>query len=555
MLIKNKLWTGLLAMACCAGCGPAASNHPSGIEHVFVIGVDGLSPDGIRRAPTPVMDRMMDSGAVKWAVRTVLPSSSSPNWASMLSGAGPEQHGVIDNDWERADHSLPPVIMDNEGIFPTIFAVIHRARPAAALGAVYQWQGFGRLFEKSALDHDSTLPTAEAAAGEYIRYIEAQRPLFAFLQLDHVDHAGHTFGHGSPEYYQAVAQADSLIGRILEGIRRAGILEHSLVIITADHGGRGYGHGGPTPEEAQVATIYYGKDIKKGYTIRQPVYTYDLAATIAYALGITPPYAWIGRPVRSAFQGGAEPDNLWTARIVLPPPLIFPTAYLYRQAGGLYLDSPARVRMQAPMEGGFIRYTLDGQEPDSGSALYQGPFELDSTAVVKARYMDEQGNESLTRTAYFRISTRGGGHGLTVSFFPGENWKALPDFRRRRPSHQWTAPEFELDRDQIRSLYSGEVFGVVMEGYLDIAQPGAYTFWTSSDDGSRLLVDGHTVVDNDGSHGVLTRSGDITLDKGRHSLRLEYFNGEGGFWVEAYFRGPGTPRQIIPGNLLYRMPR
>src|SRR5690348_5886083 len=300
------------------GCNDANNTkHPKGIEHIVIIGIDGLSPDGIRTASTPVMDKMIANGTVKWDVRTVLPSSSSPNWMSMISGAGPEQHGVIDNDWEKTDRSLPPVIMDDEDIFPTIFQVIRNNYPNGKIGAVYNWKGFGRLFEKKAVNYDTTSASVDTTVSLFTDYIKNEKPLFAFIQMDHVDHAGHTYGHGSEEYYKAVSKADSLIGKIVEGIHEAGIEENTLVIITADHGGKGYGHGGATPEEAEIAMIFNGKDVKKGYQVQQPVYTYDLAATIAFALNITPPYAWIGRPLKSAFEGFSEPSNLFNGKKII----------------------------------------------------------------------------------------------------------------------------------------------------------------------------------------------------------------------------------------------
>jgi predicted AlkP superfamily pyrophosphatase or phosphodiesterase len=100
-----------------------AQTYPSGIEHVIVIGIDGMSPDGIKHASTPVMHNLIASGSVKWNVRTVLPSSSSPNWASMIMGGGTELHGITDNDWGRADYSLPPILSGDEGIFPTNDAI------------------------------------------------------------------------------------------------------------------------------------------------------------------------------------------------------------------------------------------------------------------------------------------------------------------------------------------------------------------------------------------------------------------------------------------------
>ena len=117
------------------GCKVETKNgYPPGIEHVIVIGVDGLSPDGIRRANVPVLKKMIAGGAVQWNVRTTLPSSSSTNWASMIMGAGPEQHGILSNEWEKENASLPPVVRGEEGIFPTIFSVVRQNRCTIGAG-------------------------------------------------------------------------------------------------------------------------------------------------------------------------------------------------------------------------------------------------------------------------------------------------------------------------------------------------------------------------------------------------------------------------------------
>jgi len=543
------LITGIFFMA---GCTTSSSNKSlSEITHIVVIGVDGMSPDGIRNAATPIMHQMIKEGAVKWNVRTVLPSSSSPNWASMISGAGTEQHGVTDNDWERDGHSLPPVIMDDNGIFPTIFEVIHKNRPDAKIGAVYNWEGFGRLFEKSAVNYDTTASNVDSTILLASGYIEKEKPLFCFIQLDNVDEAGHAYGHGSDEYYRAVAKADSLIGSILKSIRNAGINKNTLVIVTADHGGKGYGHGGATPEEAEIAMIFSGKDVKEGYSIDQPVYTYDLAATIAFCLGIEPPYAWTGRPVKSAFKGFSEPTNLWKGKKLIAAPAIFPKPHLYAEAGGLYIDTPAVVKMEPVADKSIIKYTLDGSEPDSNSMVYKAPFTLDTTAVVKAKSFDKNGNESLTSKAFFRVVKMDSGMGLHTSFYRGGNWKSIPDFSRLTPFKSWISPEFQLNREQILPLLDTDIFGVAFEGYIEIDNAGRYTFYTSSDDGSNLYIDGKKVVDNDGSHGVIGKSGDIDLKAGRHIIRIDYFNSLGGFWLDAFYKGPGVPREIIPANKLF----
>jgi hypothetical protein len=526
---------------------------PAGITHVIVIGIDGMSPDGIRTASTPVMHQLIEQGAVKWNVRTVLPSISSPNWASMIMGAGTEAHGITDNDWGRQEYTLPPVVSDEEGIFPTIFGWIRKNRPDAEIGAVYQWTGFGRLFEKSAVNYDKNMPDEVTTAETFSAYIRAKKPLFAFMHLDHVDDAGHELGHGTPGYYQAVSKADSLIGIVVKSIKEAGIEKNTLLIITADHGGVGYGHGGATTEEAEVATIFSGKDVKKGYLIQQQVYTYDLAATIAFVLHIIPPYAWTGRPVKAAFSGFNEPSNLYLGKTIIPSPKIYPWKYLYQKAGGLYIDSAALVTMQPIADNAFVHYTTDGSLPVAASVLYKGPFTVDTTTVITARSFDKTGNASQPVTAYYRVVSSKEGHGLHAVFYPGNDWNHLPVLSTMTGTHEWNCYEFSLNRDQIISWLGKDTssFGITMQGFLQIDEESKYSFYTQSDDGSKLFIDNNVVVDNDGDHGVIERTGDVQLSKGKHLIKVEYYNGQGGFWLDVLYKGPHVPKQIIPANKLF----
>ena len=526
--------------------------YPKGIKHVVVIGIDGLSPNGIRKANTPVMHQMIAEGAIKWNVRTVLPSSSSPNWASMIMGAGVEAHGVLDNDWEKEDASLPPVVAGASGLFPTIFSVIRSAKPNAEIGAIYHWDGFGRLVEQESLSYHEAAATEDAATVDFISYLKNKKPDFAFLQLDHVDGAGHESGHGTAAYFKAVQKADSLVGLILAGLKQASLLESTLVIITADHGGVGYGHGGATPAESEIAMIFFGKAVKSGYQVQQQVYTYDLAASIAFALNIVPPYAWTGRPVKSAFAGFGEPLNLWKGKEVLPSPVIQPEKYLFAQAGGLYVDKTAMVKIDAA-DKTEVRYTTDGAKPSRSSAIYTAPFPLTQTAVVKAASFNQAGNESLTATAYFRLVKSHHGNGLKMKFYNGSKWTRLPDFNELTPAKSWESFEFNLNREQVQPLLAegNNTFATSFDGYLQIDEDGEYTFYTQSDDGSQLWLDGQKIVDNNESHGVIERSGKVYLKKGRHAIKVLYFNDMGGFWLDVFYSGNGLTKQIIPANKLF----
>lgn len=58
---------------------------------------------------------------------------------------------------------------------------------------------------------------------------------------------------------------------------------------------------------------------------------------------------------------------------------------------------------------------------------------------------------------------------------------------------------------------------------VDIPEKGVYRFYTFSDDGSMLYIDGKLVIDNDGGHGKQRAEGKIALEKGLHELQVFYF--------------------------------
>ncbi len=289
-----------LAVALMLAGGVANAQVP-GVEHVVIIGVDGLSPDGIRKAETPNLHRLMKGGASTLHARGVMPTVSSPNWASMIMGAGPEQHGVTSNDWEPNKFDISPTAVGSGGTFPTIFGLLRQQRPSAKIACFHDWDGFARLFERDAADivehPDGPVKTTERA----VAYLKEKKPQFTFIHLDHVDHAGHTYGHGTPEYYKSVAEADRLIGLIFKGLEDAGIVGKTVVLITADHGGKGKGHGGATMAELEIPWILHGPGVAAGKELATPVNTYDTAATVAYLFGLEAPRCWIARPVVEAF--------------------------------------------------------------------------------------------------------------------------------------------------------------------------------------------------------------------------------------------------------------
>lgn len=520
------------------------------VQRVVVIGVDGMSPSGIRGAHTPVLDELMKDGAYTFQARSVLPSSSSSNWASMIMGADTEQHGITSNGWEPDSHTLPAVAQGNGPGFPTIFMLLADQRPNAIAGAVYDWDGFGRLFHKGDVDFDMDGNHEDDTVDKAIAVILEKHPDLIFVHLDHVDHAGHTFGHGSAEYYQAVSEADSLIGQIVDAVRASAEMDNTLFVVSADHGGLGTGHGGESLAEMQIPFILYGESVKKGYAIKETVYQYDNAATVAFALGLEQPQAWIGRPVKGAFVGFETPELRYTSPQLLAGPVILPTSQGFTPAGGLFVDTLATLQIANPNIIGDIRYTLDGSTPSSTSGfLYEKPVELVKSVQVRSAIFQDGNPVSSVSEAFFRYVTAEKGNGVHIEVFHHDDMERLPNFDSLKPVSLGMV--YEFGSSLLDTLTRQEHVAIRLTTNIRIDSAGDYTFYLRSDDGSRLYIDDSEIINNDGDHGVLERSGALTLTPGWHALRVDYFNGGGGHYLDVWVKGPKNTKQPLPPHWLF----
>ncbi len=109
---------------------------------------------------------------------------------------------------------------------------------------------------------------------------------------------------------------------------------------------------------------------------------------------------------------------------------------------------------------------------------------------------------------------------------------------------------------------TGDDFALKFTSDMTVTTGGTYTFTTSSDDGSKLFVNGVEVVANDGLHGTQTRTGDITLGPGTHTIEIVYFENNGQTTLSGTVSGPDTggsatdlatyselnPLPVVPGN-------
>jgi hypothetical protein len=234
--------------------------------------------------------------------------------------------------------------------------------------------------------------------------------------------------------------------------------------------------------------------------------------------------------VRAAFAGNQEAE---AASVYVPAPRIAPL-------GGFFVGEQPTVTLTADDPEAEIRYTLDGSDPVAASLRYEEPFRLAETTVVRARAFHGAAGSDPSEMTY-RIVPREQDANVRYDYYEGD-WEAVPDFDSMQPLRTGTIYEFHLEGVNRRR---DDHYGLKLEGTLPVEQAGEYTFYLTSDDGSRLYVDGEELIDNDGDHGPLTEEGTVRLEPGGHLIRVAYFNAGGGGFLEVQYRGPGVAKQVL----------
>jgi hypothetical protein len=86
---------------------------------------------------------------------------------------------------------------------------------------------------------------------------------------------------------------------------------------------------------------------------------------------------------------------------------------------------------------------------------------------------------------------------------------------------------------------------------IDRLVPQANVTDFGSDDGSRLIIDGATVIDHDGLHGVTAKDGAVNLSTGYHSLRIDHFDATVDQQVTLQWQPPGASGFVtVPNSVL-----
>jgi len=252
---------------------------------------------------------------------------------------------------------------------------------------------------------------------------------------------------------------------------------------------------------------------------------------------------------RAVFEIGSGNYAFTSKRFKYQDPEIPTVSTPFIEPGDTISASPVQVKLSGTTPGAEIRYTTDGSEPSETSQLYSAPFMLyKSSDLVAGTFKNGMLPSYGTRSKIeiYDASL----NGYNYALYEGD-WTRIPDFSAITPVVTGKTASLDINKLARRVLH----FSLKLESMLQIANPGDYTFFLTSDDGSRLTLDGKRLIDNDYEHGMVEKSATVNLSKGQHSILLEYYQGVGGSGLNLDFSGPGIERRKVSVSDLFLIKR
>ncbi|MBI5850534.1 MAG: alpha-L-fucosidase [Planctomycetes bacterium] len=266
---------------------------------------------------------------------------------------------------------------------------------------------------------------------------------------------------------------------------------------------------------------------------------------------ITVPFTRDADGVTLALPGEApHPDCSVVELRLVGRPIVY-RAPSIECASDVFIDKTT-VTLRAASSELVVRYTADGSEPGTSSPAYEAPIVIASNALLRARCFHRgQPVGAISERALKRVAPRPASEpegklvvGLWREVFRG-SIDRLADLEKLDSETRDTVDDLALPsgpaREHVVHRYSG---------WLVVPADGVWQFALTSDDGSRLWLDGQLVVDNDGLHGAETKVGAAALAAGAHPVRVEWFNKTGGAELELRMGLAGSElARVAPGAL------
>lgn len=227
----------------------AAPDGPDRVRVVHLV-VDGLHPAQVG-PHTPTLAALRADGTWYEQARAVMAAETLPNHVAMATGTYPAFNGIPGNtgrvavgDTDEEDLGRPELLRAD-----SVTRTIERTCPDLHTVTVFSKSYVHRIFAEDGADRDFpqerfNIPySGHALDATTVAYIQQQlveqAPDYLFANLGDVDRAGHIDATGASgvaaEQLAALEQTDALVGSVVDELRRQGLWEETVLVVSSDH--------------------------------------------------------------------------------------------------------------------------------------------------------------------------------------------------------------------------------------------------------------------------------------------------------------------------------
>lgn len=206
------------------------------------------------------------------------------------------------------------------------------------------------------------------------------------------------------------------------------------------------------------------------------------------------------------------------------------------------------LRIAKPLKSMTLRYTTDNTVPTTQSPALEAPLVIRDDKHFRIAAFRPDGSrgdiydldykkQTLAIPATPPMSPQ---PGLTVSRIKG-SFKNVAAMNAQQPDITGTATGFNVPH-----ALEAPAFGLQYRGYIDVPADGVYSFYLTCDDGGILTIAGREVINNDGNHAPLEKTGQVALKKGLQKFNLDFIEGGGGYTLRLKYSFNGSQPIDIP---------
>jgi len=204
--------------------------------------------------------------------------------------------------------------------------------------------------------------------------------------------------------------------------------------------------------------------------------------------------------------------------------------------------------IKKPLPDVTLRYTTNGSLPDMASPVLSKPLVIKKPVTIKLAAFSKGGNRGEIYTLDYKKEDYQPAmqtfapvkEGLQCSYYKKY-------FRNTKGMEGLQADSQFIAKDlAVPASVNAPSFGLQYTGFIDVPETGVYSFYFLCDDGGLLTIGDKVVVDNDGQHAPVEKSGQVALQKGLHPFRLDFIEGGGGFTLGLKYGMGSGPAVVVP---------